>query len=89
MRGNRGPGHSRDRLRRLAAGQATRVFTLGKKLRNLEDLTVEDDGWVVLDYPRATAGVRGGWWSQPDTGPGLGEITLEGPKGVLHLDLGT
>jgi predicted dehydrogenase len=64
-------------------GRPSSVFARGKKLRDLKDLSAEDDGWVVLDYPKATAVLWAGWWILPDTG-GIGDITLVGPKGILQ-----
>ena len=64
-------------------GRPARVFALGKQLRALPGLAAEDDGWVFLDYPKATAVVWGGWWVLPDTAPGIGENTITGPKGIL------
>jgi predicted dehydrogenase len=69
-------------------GRPTRVLALGKKLRGLADLNAEDEGWVMLDYPKATAAIWGGWWILPDTGPGVGENMMTGPKGVLTRSLG-
>ena len=69
-------------------GRPARVFALGKKLRDLKDLAAEDEAWLFLDYPKATAVVWAGWWSLPDTGPGIGENTLLGPKGALIRNMG-
>jgi predicted dehydrogenase len=70
-------------------GRPARVFAIGKNLRDLKDLKAEDEGWVILDYPKATALICGGWWILPDTSPGVGEIILTGPKGILQRNLGT
>jgi len=69
-------------------GRPARVFALGKKLRGLAGLSSEDEGWVILDYPKATAVIWGGWWILPDTGPGVGENMMTGPKGVLSRTAG-
>ena len=70
-------------------GRPASVFAIGKKLRGLTGLKAEDEGWAMLDYPKATAVVWGGWWVLLDTGSGVGEIMLTSLKGVFQRILGT
>lgn len=67
-------------------GRPLRVFATGKTIRPRPGLQSEDDAWVVLDYPGATAVIYGGWWADPD-GPGVGLATISGTKGLIHRDL--
>lgn len=69
-------------------GRPTRVFAVGKNLRALDGLRTEDEGWVMLDYPKATAVIWGGWWVLPETAPGVGENLITGPKGILSRAMG-
>jgi predicted dehydrogenase len=69
-------------------GRPTRVMATGKTLHERPGLQSEDEAWAILDYPKATAVIYGGWWAEPDIGPGVGETTISGPKGVLQRDLG-
>ncbi len=71
-------------------GRPDRVFAIAKRLRELPGSSPgqEDESWLILDYPKATAIVYAGWWIQPAIGPGVGELMMSGPKGVLQRDLG-
>jgi predicted dehydrogenase len=69
-------------------GRPERVLAIGKTLVERPGLTAEDEAWVILDYPKATAILYGGWWVQPAIGPGVGELMVSGPKGLLQRDLG-
>ena len=65
-------------------GRPQRVFASAKNLHDVKGLRNEDEAWAVLDYPKATAIINGAWWSLPDTGPGMGELTVTGTKGMLQ-----
>ena len=65
-------------------GRPQRVFASAKNLHDVKGLRNEDEAWAVLDYPKATAIINGAWWSLPDTGPGMGELTVTGSKGMLQ-----
>lgn len=68
-------------------GRPTRVLAVGKTLAERPGLKTEDEAWVILDYPNATAILYGGWWTQPAIGPGVGELMISGPKCLLRRDL--
>ncbi len=67
-------------------GKPTRVYATGRTIKPRPGLTREDESWVVLDYPNATAVISGGWWTEPD-GPGVGFARVSGTKGELLRDL--
>ncbi len=67
-------------------GRPTRVYATAKTIHPRPGLTMEDEAWVVLDYPSATAILYGGWWSEPD-GPGIGFTRISGSKGEVLRDL--
>lgn len=67
-------------------GRPVRVFATAKTLRPRAGLRMEDEAWVVMDYPRATAVIQGGWWSEPD-GPGVGYTRIVGERGEIRRDL--
>jgi len=68
-------------------GRPERVLAVDKRLAERPGLRAEDEAWVILDYPKATAVIYGGWYVLPDIGPGVGELTVTGPKGLLWRDL--
>ena len=67
-------------------GRPVRVFATAKTLKPRLGLQMEDEVWVTLDYPGATAVVYGGWWFEPD-GPGKGFVSVSGTKGELRRNL--
>ena len=69
-------------------GRPIRVLATGKTLHERPGLHSEDEAWAILDYPKSTAIIYGGWWAEPDIGGGVGELTITDPKGVLQRDLG-
>jgi predicted dehydrogenase len=64
-------------------GRPARVMATAKTLHPRAGLSMEDEVWVVLDYPKATALINGGWWAHPDIGSGTGELNVSGTKGVI------
>lgn len=69
-------------------GRPERVFATVKHLRDIPGSSREDESLVIMDYPKGTATISSGWWALPDTGPGFGEASLAGPKGILRRNLG-
>ena len=67
-------------------GRPVRVYATAKTIHPRSGLTMEDEAWVILDYPAATAILYGGWWSEPD-GPGIGFTRISGSKGEVLRDL--
>jgi len=68
-------------------GRPLRVFATAHRFNPRPALRAEDEVWVVLEYPAATALIYGAWWIEPEIGPGVGEVVISGPRGELRRDL--
>jgi predicted dehydrogenase len=66
-------------------GRPTSVYAVAKRLRNAPEFPTEDEAWLMLSYPNATAIIQGSW-SMPAYGSSGGSgIQFIGPKGNLGV----
>jgi predicted dehydrogenase len=66
-------------------GRPTSVYATAKRLRNAPEFPSEDEAWLMLSYPNATAIIQGSW-SMPAYGSSGGSgIRFIGPKGNMGI----